>query len=420
MKIYTKTYDNGLRLIFEKNNKNVVASNIMFAVGSNYENKSEEGFSHFIEHLVFKSSEKFSTEDIMDGLTTLGADYNAYTSKNFTRFIFKCLKENFEKCFEIYSDMLLRSKFLNEEIDRERNVVVEEIKKYEDYPTEVMMQKVLLEYFNGTTLAHDVLGSEEIIMGVSRDELLAFKKKYYTSENAIISVAGNMDFDELDKIVTKYFASNFNYEAEPVQTNFDEIKLNKFEKYSIVSREDSQVNVCIHIKSVTNKNKLKYVADLYSVLLGGSSNSRLFKRVREELGLVYTIYSYQEIEERNGELFIVLGTRAKNVKVAIAEIRKIIDEIATNGITENELNSAKNWKKSYLEFSSETNSDIAEADGSMIHFEGKHMSLSARKKKYDKITACDIQKFASRIAKEKVYNVVAVGKNIDINDLKQF
>ncbi len=420
MKIYTKTYTNGLRLILEKNNKNVIASNILFNVGSNFENKTEEGFSHFIEHLVFKSSEKFSTEEIMDKLTFYGADFNAYTSKNLTRFIFKCLKENFEKCFEIYSDMLINSKFLSDEIDRERDVVIEEIKKYEDDPVEVMLQKISSNYFSGTTFAHDVLGNEDIISNVSRDELLNYKKKFYNSENAIISVAGNIDFEELDKIVTKYFASEFNYNAKSIETNFNEVKLNNFEKYAVVNRDDSQVNVCIHIKGVTYKSKLKFVADLYSTLLGGSSNSKLYKKIREELGLVYTIYSYPEIEARNGEFYIVFGTRAKNVKLAISEVKKIINYMAENLVTEDELNAAKNWKKSYLEFVSETNAETAEINGNLIHFNGKHSKLSARQKQYDKVSVDDIKKFAKKIANENTYNVVAVGKNIEISDLKQF
>lgn len=420
MKIYTKTYENGLRLILEKNNKNVIASNILFNVGSNFEKLEEEGFSHFIEHLVFKSSKKFSTEEIMDKLTFLGADFNAYTSKNLTRFIFKCLKENFEKCFEIYSDMLINSKFLEEEIDRERGVVVEEIKKYEDDPVEVMLQKVAKEYFDGTTFAHDVLGNEEIILSATRESLLNFKRKYYTAENAIISVAGNIEFDLLDKIVTKYFASEFRYKAEPILTDFSEVKPKIKSKYSISFRDDSQVNVCLHIKSVTYKSKLKYVADLYSTLLGGSSNSRLYKKVREELGLVYTIYSYNEIEAKNGEIYIVFGTRSKNVKRAIAEVKSIINNLAEHGVTEAELDAAKNLKKSYMEFASETNADTAEINGSLIHFKGKHTKLAQRQSMYDKVTALDIQNFASRIANEKLFNVVAVGNNIDINDLKQF
>ena len=111
MKTFSKTYKNGLRLVLEQKDTDVVSSNILFFVGSENENKEEEGFSHFIEHMIFKSSENYSTEEINDKFTFYGADYNAYTSKTATRFIFKCLKENFEPCFEIYSDLLIRPKF---------------------------------------------------------------------------------------------------------------------------------------------------------------------------------------------------------------------------------------------------------------------------------------------------------------------
>ena len=420
MKIFNKTYDNGLRLILEQNEKDVVALNILFGVGSNYENPDEEGFSHFIEHLVFKSSKNFKTSEIMERLTALGADFNAYTSKNLTRFIFKCLSCNFEKCFEIYSDMLINPLFSEDEMESERNVVIEEMKKYDDEPVEVMLQNVSNNYFSGTSFAHDVLGSEEIIANVTRERLLEYKSKYYLPDNCIISVAGNIDFDTLDKIVTKYFASQFRIKSKPKAVDFTEIVPNVSKKYAIVERNDSQVNICLHIKSVAYKSKDKYVADLYSVLLGGSSNSRLYKKVREELGLVYTIYSYPEIEARNGEIYIILGTRLKNVKLAITEIRKIIDSIARDGVSAEELEICKNWKKSYLEFASETNSDIAEINGSLIYFNGKFIPIEERKKLYDKITKAQMDAFAKKIAGEQCFNVVAVGKYILLENLKNF
>lgn len=420
MKIYTKTYENGLRLILEKNNKNVIASNILFFVGSQNENESQQGYSHFIEHLVFKSSEKNSTEEIMDKLTLYGADFNAYTSKTVTRFIFKCIAENFEPCFEIYSDMLLHPKFLPEEMDKERNVVIEEMKKYEDDPSEVMFQRAVSNYFDGTSLSHDILGTEEIISNVTRDELLAYKSQFYKAENSIISVAGNIEFEELDRIVTKYFASDFNYKASPKLVDFSPLSINIKEKYNIVARDDSQANVCVVIKSVPYSSKQKYIASLYTSILGNSQNSRLYKTIREELGLVYTIYAYQDTQARVGEIVIAFGTRPKNVQMAIFEIRRIIDELAENGVTEDELLRAKNWKKSCIEFSSETNQDLAEANGSFILFEGKHIGVGARKSKYDKVKVEDVNKFAKKIAKETIFNVVGVGKNLNIEDLKQF
>lgn len=420
MKIYTKTYENGLRLILEKNNKNVIASNIMFFVGSSNETEKEEGYSHFIEHLVFKSSNKFTTEEIMDKLTLYGADFNAYTSKTSTRFIFKCIAENFENCFEIYSDMLLHPKFLPEEMDKERNVVIEEMKKYEDDPSEVMYQKTVQNYFEGTSLAHDILGTEEIISNVTREQLLEYKSRFYKSENAIISVAGNIDFEELDRIVTKYFSSDFNYVATPKMIDFSPVSIKIKQKYNIVARDDSQANVCILIKSVAYSSRQKYIASLYTSILGNSQNSRLYKTIREEMGLVYTIYAYQDTQAKNGEIFIAFGTRPKNVQQAIFEIRRIVDEIAERGITEEELLRAKNWKKSCIEFSSETNQDLAEANGSFMLYENKHISVSQRKSKYDSVKVEDINKFAKKIASEKTFNVVGVGKNLNINDLKQF
>ncbi len=143
-----KTYKNGLRLVLEKNDKNVIGLNILFNVGSQNESEKEFGYSHFIEHLVFKGTKKRTAEQLSDELTMLGADFNACTSRTLTRFNFKCLAENFEKCFEIYADMLINAEFRDDDINKERNVVIEEMKRVHDDPVEGFYERFMENYFN--------------------------------------------------------------------------------------------------------------------------------------------------------------------------------------------------------------------------------------------------------------------------------
>ena len=416
----TKIYENGLRLIFEKNNKNVMSTNIMFNVGSQNETESQQGYSHFIEHMIFKGTKKINAVEIMDKLTFLGADYNAFTSKTMTKFVFKCLSENFEKCFDIYSDILLNAEFDQEELDRERQVVIEEMKRCDDDPTEVMYKRAMENYFNGLSFAHDELGIEQIIENVTREELMKYKNKYYKSENCVISVVGNIEFDELDRIITKYFAKFFDYKKEPNKLDVTPYEINISKTYDIVERDDNQANVCLLIKFVSSFDKMKYSADLYTSILGSSQNSRLFKIIREKLGLVYTIYAYNEMNLKAGELLIMFGTRPKNVKKAMVEIKKAILDFAENGATEEELVRAKNWKKSCLSFGTETNSDLAEINGTIFNIFGKVFDANERRKILDSITLDDVNNFAKIIAKEKIFNIVAVGKNLNIDDIKVF
>ena len=415
---FNKTFKNGLRVFLDQNEKDVVAISIIFFVGSQNEQKHEQGYSHFIEHLNFKSSKKFSTEEIMDKLTLYGADYNAYTTKSVTRYTFKCLKQNFEKCFEIYADMLVDAKFDDVEIDKERGVVVEEMQKCADDPVQVLYERVLKNYYGEHPFAHDELGTEEIITNVSREQLLEYKHRFYKPENCIISVAGNIDFEELCKIVDEYFASHFDYEAEHYNVSFDRFDIELVKKYDIVERNDNQANVCVHIKSVQSGTPEKCVADIYASILGNSQNSRLFKLIREELGLVYTIYAFNDAGPNTGDIFIMFGTRPKNVKKAVKEIKKVIVDMAENGITEAELERALNWKKSCIAYSSETNADVAEISGTYAHLYGKTLSLEDRAKQYDNITKEKVDEFAKRIANEEIFNVVAVGKNLKIEDIK--
>jgi len=420
MKYYQKTYDNGLRIILEQNDRPVAAASIMFFVGSQNETKNEEGYAHFIEHMIFKSSQNYNTEQTMDTLASLGADYNAYTSKTVTRFVFKCLKDKFEPTFRLFSDLLLRPKFDENELDKEREVVVEEMKKCQDDPFEIMCEQSVENFYSGTSYAHEVLGREEIIENVTREQLLKFKNKFYQANNCIISVVGNIDFDELDKIVTKYFANEIKGSGKPYQVDFSPINPNIKDNYKIITRNDEQANVCITIKSVPYSSDKKYIADIYASILGNSQNSRLFKKVREQLGLVYSIYAMCELGARVGEIDIIFATRPKNIKKAIEAIKEEIQKLDDEGISEDEVLRTVNFKKSCTLYALENSSEIADLNASMMHYHGKPIHQEERMRNYDKVTSKDVSMFAKQIAEEQLFAVVAVGKGLKEEDLKVF
>ena len=420
MEIKQKKYKNGLRLVAAKTNSKVVAINILFNVGSQNESYDQEGYAHFIEHLMFKGSNNFSAEELMDKFTFLGSDYNAYTTRTATRYTFKCLKENFEECFKIYADMFISASFDSDEIDKERSVVIEEMKKCDDDPVEVLYRTTMQNYFNGYSFAHDELGREEIIKNVTREELLEFKNKYYKPENCLISVAGDISFDEVDRIINEYYSSNYDYESDGYNLNKNEIVPSIKNKYDIVERKDNQVNVCLHIKTVTLESDLKYVSDIYTSILGNSQNSRLFKILREKLGLVYSVYAFNDMRMNSGEVYIIFGTRAQNVKQAIKVIKTEMENLSKNGITDIELQRAKNWKESCVAFGIESSAEIAELNGSYTHYFGKPTSAEEKIQNYRVVTKEQVDEFAKKIYVEDVFNIVAVGQNIKLDDLKQF
>lgn len=413
MQIFNHTYSNGLRLCYQKTESNVCAVNILFNVGSRNESKSEEGYSHFIEHLMFKSSEKFSTTEIMDKLAFYGADYNAYTSRTMTRYNFKCLSENFEKCFEIYADMICHPKYLPEEIDKERNVVIEEMKKCADDPVEVAYSTTMDNFFYENSYAHDELGSEENILSVTREQLLCYKNKHYTADNCIVSVVSCVDFEFVKDVVEKYFSSCFTKEASPKLLDSNEILPNIKTKLEIVERPDNQANVCIKIKGIRATDKNKAVADIFVSVLGGFSSSRLYKTIREELGLVYTIYAFNDANYLTGSITILFGTRPKNLSKALSKIKEVLADMGNNGITEEELAMAKNSRKSLLVFSTETAGDTAEINGTMVNLYGKVKSKEERCKNIDSVTIDAVNAFAKQVASETQITLSAVGKDLN-------
>ncbi len=420
MKYFQKTYDNGLRLIFEKNDRQVTAASIMFFVGSQNEQPNEEGLAHFIEHMIFKSSKNYSTEESLDALAMLGSDYNAYTSKTVTRFVFKCLAENFEETFKIYSDLLINPLFRDDELDKEREVVIEEMNKCQDDPVEVMYETAMENFYHGQKYAHDALGRKQNIENVTKEQLFEFKDRFYKANNCIISVTGSADFEEIDRVVAKYFASQISGSGKPYEVDFAQILPSIKEKYVAVSRDDKQVNACIMIKSENYSSEQKYVADIYASILGNTQNSRLFKQIRENLGLVYSIYASFELSAQTGNIVIAFGTRAKNLKKALAEIKKIITDMAGSGVSDAEMSYAKNWKKSCMGYSMESSSVICDLNGSMVHYHGKPISQKQRLEFYGKVTKAEVDAFAKKIASENQFAVVAVGKNFSKSDLEVF
>lgn len=419
MNIKQKQYKNGLRLVFQKTASEVVAVNILMNVGSQNETPLEEGYAHFVEHMIFKGTDKINSKEVMDKLTFLGADYNAYTTRSVTRYTFKCLKANYAECLKIYLELLKNATFDEIELEKERQVVIEEMQKCLDDPEELLYRKVVENYFYGDSFVHDELGDEKIILQAKREDLLEFKKRFYKPENCIISVAGNIDYAELESIIQKEYADSFDYEHNCYK-NLSDVKINIKNKYDVIKRKDNQVLICVHINSENVYSKNRSVCDVYSSILAGSQNSRLFKILREDRGLIYSIFALNEYRPSCGETFIIFGTSPKNVKTVLALIRQEIHNLAVNGIDDTELETAKNWKMSCMGFETETQENIAEFNGTSVHFFGNHQEISKRLEDYKNITIKQINTYAKKIEKETKYNVVAVGKNIKKKDLQQF
>lgn len=208
--VYVKKFDNGLRLIAKRIDGLLsVSAGVLVKTGSMNESSSENGISHFIEHVMFKGTEKRSAFDISDHIDRIGAQINAFTSKELTCYYTKSTKEHLENSLDILSDIFFNSVFEKEELEKEKGVVIEEIKMCEDTPEDLCLDLLARSYYGENGLGQTILGSEKNVKSFNRDIIRNYMDKYYTADNVVISIVGNIDVDKTVELVDRYFADKF-------------------------------------------------------------------------------------------------------------------------------------------------------------------------------------------------------------------
>lgn len=417
--ITTKTYESGFRLVVEERKGSTVFFNQYVKVGSQDEAEDEQGLAHFIEHLMFKSTDTRSTNEINQELDFLGCSSNAFTTYDNTCFFFKSIKENFEKALTVFADMLQNGIYKKEEVDLERDVVLQEINMYKDDSEDVSINATMADFYNGTCLAHPISGSEEIVKNSSIDKLKQFKQKHYTSDNIIISVVGDITFDEMETLVKKYFPKYFEGKATAKQYATNQLELNVKDKFCIVNKDDTQVRWRAIIKGENIYSSELYKQAVYTIILGGGLTSRLFVKIREELGLAYNTYAESFTNNNAGALILYLGTTNENLETAITLVKNILKEMA-DGVTQYEMDKAKNLIKASLIFAEESAERKALKNAKDLFIWGRVRENEEDLKQIDSITIDDVNEFAKKIYNESTFATCAVGKDIDINDLKKF
>lgn len=415
-----KLLENGAKLVVENNGSSITCFGVLVGVGSVNESKEFEGVSHFVEHLMFKSTKKRSTIQIASDLEFLGTDLNAYTSKNHTLYYFKSLTENFEKSLEIYADMLQNGLLKKEEVDPERDVVIEEMKLQQDSSMRTLYSQTDKILFDGTTHAHGVLGSEDIIKNISVDKIKQYINKHYTPNNMIFSISGGVTVEQAEELLRKYFPNYFAKKAFPKKIDKTPYDIVVNDKYGVYQKEDNQVNIMVSIKGKSLLDKDKNVQSLYSHILGGGMSSRLFSILREKMGLAYTVNSFPYERINSGTLNIYIGTSKEKISKALVGMKKIMFDIAKNGVSELEFQRSKNKIKASIMFDSESSSSNMMDNAVSVWYTDKIKSKQQIIDEIDAVTIEDVNKFAKQIFLQKEFLVYAVGNNLNKEELKVF
>jgi predicted Zn-dependent peptidase len=384
------TLTNGIRVVSETLPKSrAVSIGVWVKVGARLEPPEIGGASHFIEHMFFKGTKRRSAKDIATEIDSLGGEMNAFTSQETTTYYVKVLDEHLSEAIDILADILKGSRFDKEDMEKERKVILEEIKGVEDTPDDFIHELFTATVWPDNALGRPILGTRETIKALSHRDLVSYRNTYYSPRQIVIAVAGNFEHDRLVGLLEAAFGKISSPDAtnEPETPGFTS-------GISVKRKQLEQVQVCLGCSGLPYTHADRYGALALNAVLGNSMSSRLFQEVREQHALAYSIYSYVSSYRDTGLLTIYAGTDPSNAVEAIKLIMKEIRTLREEGITPAEETRVKNQIKGSLVLSLESsNSHMSRIARQEIYF-GKYLSVEEVLKSVDNVTLDDINRLA--------------------------
>ncbi len=406
----TKKLSNGLTIIAEEiPYLKSISMGIWFRSGIKTEENYIDGVSHFIEHMMFKGTKNRTSKQLVAEIENLGGVINAFTGRECTCYYVRLLDEHLNIGIDIISDMILNSKFDEKDIEREKSVITEELKMYEDSPEDLTYDILLEKVYDNKGIGKNILGNKESIKSMNREAILDYFEKFYVPENAALSICGNFDFEETVKLIEDKFE---NWHGQKQDYNLqDEVF-----KPCIIKKdrdyEQTNLAICFECDKIGSSSNDVYTIDIINNVLGGSSTSRLFQRIREDEGLVYSIYSEQEFYRDKGELGIYASMSTENLEDVYRLIKEEIISLNENGITEEELNNSKEQLKGEFMLGMESTESRMNAIGKYMLITGRVETLEDVIEGLNSITMDDINRVISDVLDIDKMGVCVVGKGV--------
>lgn len=388
------TLKNGIRLILEYMPiLDTVSTGFFFTTGSANENKETNGYTHFIEHMLFKGTDKTSAKEIVRKIEGVGGVFNAFTSRHLTSFYINIISKYFERAIDTLEDIILNSAFREEDISKEKKVVIEELKMVNDTPEETVSSQFFAHAYKGTSMALPIGGHIKNIKSISREKVYKYFKKNFNANNLVVSIAGKFDMDLAIKKL-----SNIKLKKN-IKTENKEIPF--FYKTTAKEREDlNHVYFSLYAPSYKASDDKKYSMNILNDIFGVSSYSRLYQSVRENKGLCYNIYS-SATSFINGGIFEIAGsTSLKNYKETIETVYKELNKLIDERITKEELEESKESYKSSMAFSKLNANYIMNKNARNEIYASKYMSFKDIYKSIDKVNL----KSVNEVIDEKLLN----------------
>jgi predicted Zn-dependent peptidase len=369
-----------------------VSTGFWFDVGSRDEPEDIAGTSHFLEHLLFKGTPRRSAKDIADAFDAVGGDVNAFTGKEYTCYYNRVLDDDLPMALDVLADMVRNSVIDATELESERKVILEEIAMHEDTPDELVHDLYFRAMWEGHPLGRPVLGYNDSISSVPRDDVVQYWRERYTPENLVVAAAGHVDHDELVETVGSRFSG-----IEGKRTRRTGEAPAAGSGITVHRRPTEQAHIVVGTEGLHRAHEDRYALSVLDTTLGGGMSSRLFQEIREKRGLAYSVYSYRSLFADTGSFAVYAGTTPQNAQTVIDIVRDQIASVIADGITEVELERAKGHSKGSLVLSSEDPGSRMSRLGRQLLTTGEILSIDELIARYEAVDMDDIARVAQNV-----------------------
>ncbi|WP_083520801.1 M16 family metallopeptidase [Alicyclobacillus kakegawensis] len=407
---YRVVLDNGVRVVGEEiPSMRSVSMGIWIGTGSRFETKNNNGISHFLEHMLFKGTHRLSARELAMLFDEIGGHVNAFTSKEYTCFYAKVLDEHFDTAIETLADMFFDSQFYPEEMEKEKKVILEEIRMYEDTPDELVMDVIAEGAYRDHPLGYTILGLEDNLLAFTRADLLEYVASHYRPERVVVAIAGNIPedraVDTVRRLFGRAFAASAQRTAEVSPPSFDA-------RVTVREKDIEQVHICLAAPGLAAGDERLYPLILLNNALGSAPSSKLFQEIREERGLAYSVFSFHSAYQDCGMFGVYTGTSPEHVDTVLERIYAICEDLAKKGLTDNELQKCKQQVKSSIMLSLESTSSRMSRLGKNELVLGREVPLDETLARINGVTVADVKAMAAWLLQQD-FALAAVGPVTD-------
>jgi len=402
------TLDNGLRIITVPLADSLTTTVLVLVeAGSKYETKKINGISHFLEHMCFKGTKKRPHSiDISSELDGVGATYNAFTSMEYTGYFAKARNNHFDIALDVVSDIYLNSIFKSQEIDKERGVIVEEINMYEDLPMRRVQELFINLLYGDQPAGWDIAGRKEVIKKLTRDDFVKYHNEHYLGQSSLVVAAGEFNEDEaVDKIRQAFSSVKSGEKTQKIKTLEQQDKPEILLKH----KETDQTHLVLGVRAFDIFDERRYALELLADILAGGMSSRLFQKIREELGAAYYVNAEAELYTDHGYLAVSAGIDHSKINAVIETIIEEFKDLIEKSVADKELKRAKEHLIGNLVIGLETSDQLAGFYGAQEIITKKTINPEEAVKKIQKIKSGEIMAVAKDIFQNEKLNLAVIG-----------